>query len=82
MDDNGKPLKITNFDYGEKIFTNPLSLYNNEKITGDGFVPPIAFGMGETHQENDMHELMDMGWHTPGSPGDEANHEKQEWKIV
>ena len=79
LDDNGKPLKMTNFDYGEKNFTNPLSLYNNEKITGDGFVPPVIFGMGgESHQDQDMQELMDTGWHEPGSTGDE----KHEWKIV
>ena len=82
LDDNGKPQKIKNFDYGERIFSNPLSLYNNEKVTGDGYVPPIAFGMGESHQEQDMQELMDMGWQIPGSPADDANHQNQEWRIV
>ena len=82
LDDNGKPQKIKNFDYGEKIFNNPLSLYNNEKVTGDGYVPPIAFGMGESHQEQDMQELMDMGWQIPGTPGDQQAHQDQQWNII
>ena len=64
LDDNGKPLKIKSFDYGEKVFSNPLSIYNNE--VGDGYVPPVMFGLGEDQQQSDMQELISMGWLVPG----------------
>ena len=66
LDDNGKPLKISSFDYGERVFVNPLSIYNNEKGAGAGHALPALFGFGETQQQEDMQELNDLGWMVPG----------------
>ncbi len=74
LDDNGKPLKIQSLNYGERPYMNPLSIYNNEKVAGDGNVPPIVFGMGESTQaEDDMQLLMDQGWRIPGQPEPESD---------
>ena len=82
-DENNKPLILKDIDYGIKEFINPLSIYSNEKIVGDGGNPsPVMFGMDATPQE-DISDLQtkgykfqnpkDEGWHASWSDGDNDN---------
>ena len=67
FDDNGKPKAIRGLDFGERLFINPLSIYNNEKDPASGNPSPMIFGMPQTVQESDIAELEGMGWSIPGS---------------
>jgi len=60
-DDNEKPLKLRELDYGVKEFVNPLSLYQNQKTGKTIDTVPVVFGMGE--QINmDLADLEADGW--------------------
>ena len=60
-DDNHKPQKLKSLDYGTRNFVNPLSIYSNEKIVGDGAnTLPMVFGEGG--KSTDLEQLESDGW--------------------
>lgn len=63
LDDYGKPLKISPYDFGVKYFENPTSIYTNEQVNKieNSNLSPMAFGaFGEGDDE--MAGLMADGW--------------------
>jgi hypothetical protein len=77
-DDNQKPLMLKSLDYGIREFVNPLSIYNNEKMSGIDSALPMIMESGQTQQQTDIEELISDGWTIPGQPGpSEDNWEKQ-----
>ena len=63
-DDNKKPLKIRQLDYGIKYFINPVSIYSNERNGEGGVTPlPIIFqGPAGERDDFDMMDLESQGW--------------------
>lgn len=63
VDDNKKPLKLRQLDYGIKYFMNPLNSYYNEKNNNEGVTPlPILFQGNNEENHSDMNELESQGW--------------------
>jgi hypothetical protein len=63
VDDYGKPLVISPYDYGIKYFENPTSIYTNEVVDKieNSNLSPMAFGsFGE--MENEITGLISEGW--------------------
>ena len=62
-DDNKKPLKIRQLDYGIKYFMNPRSMYSNERNAEDSSTPlPIVFGGNKDDEFSDITDLESQGW--------------------
>lgn len=62
LDDNKKPLKIRQLDFGIKYFMQPQSMYNTTGITEGNNVLPALFQIGEEGEYNGIKELEDNGW--------------------
>jgi hypothetical protein len=62
-DDNRKPYSIQPIDYGIKYFSNPHSMYRNEKDGAAGDAMPTIFGgIGGVQDNPDYSELLNMGY--------------------
>lgn len=62
-DDNKKPLKIRQLDYGIKYFMNPVSMYSNERNTAEDNIPlPIVFQGNSDDEFSEVTDLESMGW--------------------
>jgi hypothetical protein len=65
-DDYGKPLKISPYDFGIKLFENPTSIYTNESVDKieNSNLSPMAFGVYDqfSGMKGDISALMDEGW--------------------
>lgn len=62
FDENKKPLKIKQLDYGIKYYVNPASMYNNEK-NKTNFIPlPIIMQGNNDQDHNDVADLESQGW--------------------
>jgi len=66
LDDYGKPLKISPYDFGIKLFENPTSIYTNESVDRieTSNLLPVAFGAYDqfSGMKGDMASLFDEGW--------------------
>lgn len=63
VDDNKKPLKLRQLDYGIKYFMNPINSYYNEKNGSDGANPlPILFQGNNESDFSEISELESQGW--------------------
>jgi hypothetical protein len=60
-DEFGKPKVIKSMDYGIRYFSNPTSIYTNEKDGIGGDSMPMIFG-GSNSDNTDMDDLMNQGW--------------------
>tara|TARA_R110002110_G_scaffold190410_3_gene398622 strand:+ start:1853 stop:3556 length:1704 start_codon:yes stop_codon:yes gene_type:complete len=62
-DKNEKPLELKSFTYGEKQFTDPLSLYGDELNNEYGAPPPMIMNtdIGETYP-GDHNDLITLGY--------------------
>lgn len=60
-DDNEKPLRLRELDFGIKEYINPLSLYSNMKTGEHIDAVPVVFG-SNTHYSEDVSDLQDQGW--------------------
>jgi hypothetical protein len=60
-DEFGKPKVIKSVDYGIRYFSNPSSIYTNEKDGIGGDSMPMIFG-GANSDNTDMDDLMNQGW--------------------
>lgn len=60
-DDNNKPLRIKQLDYGVKYFMNPTSIYSNQKTSlTEGHALPFLLGNHDNNKDTD--DLIDDGW--------------------
>jgi len=60
-DDNNKPLRIKQLDYGLKYFINPTSIYSNQQNSlTQGHALPFLLGNSESNKDAD--DLKDDGW--------------------
>jgi len=62
FDENKKPLKIKQLDYGIKYYVNPASMYNNEKNKNTYIPMPIIMQGNNTDDSNDISDLESQGW--------------------
>jgi hypothetical protein len=63
LDDNKKPLKIKQLDYGIKYFMNPTSIYSNERNGEFNSAPsPIIFQGNKDDDFSEMADLENNGW--------------------
>ena len=60
-DEFGKPRVIKSMDYGIRYFSNPTSIYTNEKNGLGGDALPMIFG-GDNPENTDLDDLMNQGW--------------------
>ena len=60
-DEFGKPKVIKSMDYGIRYFSNPTSIYTNEKDGIGGDSMPMIFG-GSNSDNTDMDDLINGGW--------------------
>ena len=62
-DDNGKPLKLAEYNYGTKQFTDPLTLYNGENDGELGAPPPMMMShVGDVSNPGDLDDLLASGY--------------------
>jgi len=62
FDENKKPLKIKQLDYGIKYYVNPASIYNNER-NKTAYTPLPIIMQGNNNQDfNDIADLESQGW--------------------
>lgn len=63
LDDNKKPLKLKQLDYGIKYYMNPTSIYSNERNREEFSVPPpVIFQGNQDDNHSDITDLQDEGW--------------------
>ena len=68
-DDNKRPLRIKELDFGIKYYVNPQSMYLNEKNKDEALPLPIMLPGTET-EYNDVQDLEEQGWRfLNGKPG-------------
>jgi len=60
-DDNKKPLKVKELDYGIKYYVNPNSIYSNERDKNEANPLPILLPGGESFNE-EIQDLETQGW--------------------
>jgi hypothetical protein len=60
-DDNERPLKLRELDYGIKEFINPLSMYTNQKSGEMVDANPMLFGEA-SYIESEIADLEQQGW--------------------
>jgi len=60
-DDNERPLKLEEMDYGVKEFINPLSMYRNAKSNSNFDTLPIVFDNTQG-ESSDIVDLQEQGW--------------------
>ena len=63
LDKYGKPLKMTPGDYTPRNFSDPLSLYSNEKYTHNSEMPVIFTDLNNNEDiDADLNDLVEKGW--------------------
>lgn len=60
-DENNRPLRIEQFDYGIKYFFNPTSIYTNEEKESAYNALPSLIGINE-QGEDEIIQLQNQGW--------------------
>lgn len=69
FDNNKRPLKIKELDFGIKYYVNPQSMYSNEKNKDEALPLPIMLPGVET-EFSDVQDLEQQGWRfLNGKPG-------------
>jgi hypothetical protein len=62
-DDNKKPLKIRQLDYGIKYFMNPSSMYSTSSNSQEASTPlPIVFQGNSENEHSEVVDLESQGW--------------------